>query len=63
MKIEDIKRDDVLVNVDARGAGYYKVVKVNRVTVDVRGENGNVVRAYPHMFNRKVDYEVSAFSA
>jgi hypothetical protein len=62
MKITDIKPGDVLVNVDKNGAGYFKVLKVNRVTVDVRGENGNEVRAYPFIFDRKVDYPVPAFS-
>lgn len=59
MKIEEIKQNDVLVNVDENGAGYFRVLKVNRVTVDVRGENGNRVRAYPHIFDRKVDYAVN----
>lgn len=59
MKIAEIKPDDVLVNVDENGAGYYRVLKVNRVTIDVRSENGNKVRAYPHIFDRKVDYSVA----
>ena len=58
MKIADIKKGDTLVNVDKNGAGYYRVLKVNQVTVDVVGENGNKVRAYPNMFDRKVDYSV-----
>lgn len=59
MKISEIEPNDVLVNVDKHGAGYYRVLKVNRVTIDVRGENGNKVRAYPHIFDRKVDYPVA----
>lgn len=54
MKIADIQKGDVLVNVDKNGAGYYRVVKVNRVSVDVVGETGNKFRAYPHIFDRKV---------
>ncbi len=59
MKITDLKPEDVVVNVDKNGAGYYRVLKINRVTVDVRGENGNVIRTYPHLFDRKVDYPVN----
>jgi hypothetical protein len=59
----DIKPGDVLVSVDSRGAGYYKVVKINRVTVDVVAENGNTVRAYPSAFSRKITYPVAAFIA
>lgn len=58
MKIEHIKPNDVLVSVDENGAGYYRVLKINRITIDVRCENGTKVRAYPHVFDRKVDYEV-----
>lgn len=58
MRIEEINRDDVLVNVDEHGAGYYRVLKVNRKTVDVVGENGNRVRVRPHLFNRRVHYDV-----
>ena len=54
MKIAEIKPNDVLVSVDETGAGFYRVLKVNRVTVDVTSENGNKVRAYPHIFDRKV---------
>jgi hypothetical protein len=42
MKIADIQKGDVLVHVDKHGAGFYRVVKVNRVSVDVVGETGNV---------------------
>lgn len=59
MKIQDIKPGDVLVNVDKNGAGYYRVLKVNRITIDVRGENGNECRAYPCIFDRKIDYPVN----
>ena len=58
MNIQDIQKGDVLVSVDRTGCGYYRVVKVNRVTVDVIGENGNPVRAYPMIFDRKVTYPV-----
>lgn len=54
MRIADIQKGDVLVHVDKHGAGFYRVVKINRITVDVIGENGNRVRAYPHLFDRKV---------
>ena len=59
MRITDIKKDDVLVSTDKHGTGYYRVLKVNRVTIDVRGENGNTVRAYPVIFDRKVTYPVN----
>jgi len=59
MRIEDIKANDVLVGVDENGAGYYRVLKVSRVTIRVRGENGNEFRAYPTIFNRKIDYPVN----
>lgn len=58
MNITDIQPSDVLVSVDARGAAYYRVIKVNRVTVDAISENGNEVRMRPHLFNRKVNYQV-----
>lgn len=58
MRIEDIKSGDTLVSVDENGAGYCRVLKVNRVTVDVRQENGTTVRARPHVFDRKVNYPV-----
>jgi hypothetical protein len=61
MRINEIKSGDVLVGVDARGAGYYKVVKTNHKTVDVIAENGNPVRLYPSSFDRKVTYPVAAF--
>ena len=58
MKIAEIEKGDTLVSVDKHGAGYYRVVKVNRVTVDVVHENGAKVRAYPVHFDRKVNYAV-----
>lgn len=58
MKVSDVKRGDTLVCTDETGTGYYRVLKVNRVTVDVRCENGNVSRMRPHLFDRKVTYEV-----
>jgi hypothetical protein len=59
MKIDDIKCGDVLVNTDENGSGYFRVLKVNRITIDVRGENGNKVRAYPNIFDRKITYPVN----
>lgn len=61
MKIADINVDDILVSVDRRGTGYCKVVKVNRVTVDVLCENGNMARMFPVTFDRRVTYAVAAF--
>lgn len=63
MKIEDIKAGDVLANVDGNGCAYYLVTKVNRVTIDALSENGNKVRCYPSIFNRKITYPVAAFTA
>lgn len=62
MLISDIKDGDVLCSTDENGTGYFKVQKVNRITVDVIGENGNNVRAYPVIFDRKVNYPVAAFA-
>jgi len=62
MWIENISRGDVLVSTDENGSGYYKVLKKNRVTVDVLCENGNRVRMRPHLFDRKVTYPVAAFT-
>ena len=47
MKIGEIKAGDTLINTDENGTGYYRVYKVNRVTVDVLSENGNKVRMHP----------------
>jgi hypothetical protein len=58
MRIEDISPGDVLVSVDENGAGYYRVLKVNRVTIDAIGENGIKLRSRPHLFDRKVGYQV-----
>lgn len=63
MKIEDIRKGDTLVNVDKNGAGYYRVVKVNRVTATVRSENGNEFKAYPHVFDRKIPYVVKSLKS
>lgn len=62
MRISEIQPNDILVSVDELGAGYYLVKKVNRVTVDVISENGNSVRAYPLIFDRKVPYIPEAFN-
>jgi hypothetical protein len=61
MNITDIEAGDTLCSTDRRGTGYYRVVKVNKITVDVIAENGNKVRSYPAMFDRKVTYAVAAF--
>ena len=58
MQIADIKPDDVLVSTDENGTGYYRVLKVSKITVRVRAENGNEFRAYPHIFDRKINYPV-----
>jgi hypothetical protein len=58
MQITDIKRNEILV----KGADYFRVLKVNRVTVDVVGQNGNKVRAYPHIFDRRADPLVNAIA-
>jgi hypothetical protein len=59
MRIEEIKQGDVLVSVDQNGASYYRVLKVYRVMIKVRGENGNELRAYPVHFSRKITYPVN----
>ena len=59
MTREQIKVGDVLCSVDENGCGYYRVLKVNRLTIDVQGENGNKMRSYPSMFDRKIDYPVN----
>lgn len=61
MQITEIKKGDYLVNVDQRGASYYQVLKVNRVTIEVLNERGGRVKAYPHIFDRKVLYTPEAF--
>lgn len=60
MKIEDMTVGDVLVQVDARGASFYRVVKVCRVIVKVMTEQGHVIRAYPSHFNRKIPTDKAA---
>lgn len=52
VQLSKLKTGDVL---HKNGVGRFTVVKVNRTTVDVRGENGNVVRAYPAIFDRKLN--------
>lgn len=61
MKIEDLAKGDRVCSTDARGTGYYLVLKVNRVTVDVKCENGVEMRVYPNVFDRKVAYPIPAF--
>lgn len=61
MKINDIKEGDVLVSTDKNGTGYYKVERVNHITVDVLCENGNTARVRAAIFDRKVTYPVKAF--
>lgn len=51
MQIAEIKKGDVVTD----GAQYFKVHKVNRVTVIVERENGYRLTAYPHVFKLKVD--------
>ena len=53
MKIGDINKGDVLVRVDKDGSGYYRVLKINRVTVTVKTEQGETIKAYPHFFDGK----------
>ena len=54
MKLADMSKGDVLVSVDANGAGFYRVEKVCRRMVKVATEQGHVIRAYPVMFDRKL---------
>lgn len=58
MHIDDIKRGDVLVSVDQRGAAYYRVRRVHTKKITVVGENGNEFRAYPATFDRRITYPV-----
>jgi isopentenyldiphosphate isomerase len=55
----DLKAGDVVLawhNEDSRHSAlvYFMVEKVNRVTVQVRAENGHTQRAYPCVFTRKL---------
>lgn len=59
MKLADIKADDVLVSTDENGTGYYRVVKVCKIKIRVRGENGNEFLSYPAIFDRRIDYPVN----
>lgn len=61
MKIEDIRAGDVLVNTDGNDTGYVKVLKVCKVRIRVRGENGNEFLSWPSLYERKVIYPVKAF--
>jgi len=55
--LTDLAPGDVLVSVDANGAGYYRVEKVCRRMVKVVTEQGHTIRAYPSMFDRKLSPE------
>jgi hypothetical protein len=57
MKLTDLSSGDVLVSVDANGAGYYRVEKVCHRMVKVTTEQGHIIRAYPEMFDRKLSPE------
>ncbi|MDE2105647.1 MAG: hypothetical protein KGL39_50940 [Patescibacteria group bacterium] len=54
MKLADLAKGDVLVSVDENGTGFYRVEKVCRRMVKVATEQGHVIRAYPHTFDRKL---------
>lgn len=56
MKLADIKQGDILVTVDARGAGFARVLKVCKVKIRVRGENGIEHLSYPHIWDRKINW-------
>lgn len=56
MKLADIKAGDILVNVDARGAGFCRVLKTCKVKIRVRGENGFEFLSYPHLWDRKINW-------
>ena len=62
-QIEDIAKGDVLASTDSNGTGYFRVVRVHPTMVTLIGENGNKVRAYPHLFERKVTYPVATLPA
>lgn len=62
MQIKHIYHGDILVNTDRHGTGYYKVLRTNRVTVDVLCENGNRARMRAELFDRKVNYVPTAFT-
>lgn len=62
MKRDDIKAGDVLSNVDENGCGYYRVLKVCRVKLRVRGESGREFYMWPHLFDGKVS-DVAALHA
>ena len=58
MHLRDIQTGDTLVSVQSTGTGvdatYYRVLKVNRVTVRARSEYGDEGLFCPQMFDRKV---------
>lgn len=54
MKIQNIQIGDVLVDTNKHGSAFFRVVRVNRVTVDVIGEDGVTRRVYAHLFDRKI---------
>jgi len=56
MKLENIKAGDILVNVDRHGAGFVRVLKVCKVKIRVRGENGFEFLSYPHLYDRKINW-------
>lgn len=62
VRIEHIYHGDILVSTDRNGTGYYKVLRTNRVTIDVLCENGNRARMSPALFDRKVSYIPEAFA-
>ena len=57
MRISFIRPADVLVSTDGHGSGYYRVIKVNRTTIDVMTEQGCCIRVYPEIFDRVVSPE------
>lgn len=61
MHISEMKKDQIVCSTDKNGTGYYKILQVNRITVDVQSENGSKFRAHPMIFDRAVNYEVEAF--
>lgn len=61
MQIEHIYHGDFLKSTDSRGTAYYKVLRCNRVTVDVLCENGNRARIRAVIFDGKVSYIPDAF--
>lgn len=56
MKLEQINAGDILVNVDKHGAGFVRVLKICKVKIRVRGENGFEFLSSPHLYDRKVNW-------